>query len=110
MTLAVQPRFVPTLTEIVAPPELPRSLALSDVNASVETLPEALAHRISERVKLALESSLRTAVSKLIAQQMEALTPLLVEEVERLVREAVTKALEQEDVAAQTVPVTPPPG
>ena len=102
MTLSVPPRFVPTLTEIVSPQQPFQSSASPDVAAPVEDFTEAMLQRISKHVNLVLETSLRDSVRNLVSKQMEALTPLLMDEIERLVRDSINRAVEPDASSAQT--------
>lgn len=104
MTRSVPPRFVPTLTEIVHP-QLPLQTPLvADTATPVVPLPEAMVQRILQRIDLVLETRLRDSVSQLVLKQTQALAPLLREEIERLVRESVSQAFEQEYGSVQIPP------
>ncbi|MEO7400746.1 MAG: hypothetical protein ABIV07_08265 [Polaromonas sp.] len=104
MTRAVPPRFVPTLTEVVHP-QLPLPTPLvADAATSVTHFPEAMVQRILQRVDLVLETRLRDAVRQLVLKQTQALTPLLREDIERVVRESVSQAFEQESGSLQIPP------
>ena len=100
MSLSAPPRFVPTLTEIVAPQE-PLHIA---VDASISLAPgpgesasAARVRRILQRVDLVLEARLQDAVTQLVTEQMQALVPLLRNEIRQVVRESVRQAFEQEN-------------
>lgn len=90
------PRFVPTLTEIVqrsGDAEIP----VEPGNAlDTEAFQRQLVQRILQRVDVTLERRLREAVGKLILEQTQTLAPLLREQIEITVREAVSLALAQE--------------
>jgi len=87
------PRYVPTLTEVVKGPATAGSAApgLSE---------EQLVHRIMQRVDLTLERRLREAVATVVLEQTRSLGPVLREEIELVVRQAVSQALEEELAAA----------
>lgn len=93
------PRFVPTLTEVVhAPPgATPAPPAAGTVHGMTE---EQWVHRIMQRVDVALDRRLREAIASVIVDQTRNLAPLLREEVEAVVREAVAQALADEMNAA----------
>lgn len=97
------PRFVPTLTEVVhAPPvATPAPPAPGSLQGMTE---EQWVHRIMQRVDVALDRRLREAVATVIVDQTRNLGPLLREEVEAVVREAVAQALADEMAAASRVP------
>lgn len=90
------PRFVPTLTEVVhAPPAAtPPPLGVHGITE------EQWVHRIMQRVDLTLDRRLREAVATVIVDQTRNLAPLLREQVEAVVREAVADALADEMNAA----------
>lgn len=90
------PRFVPTLTEIVQPGLSLQTPPAVDATVPVADDPEAMIQRILQRVDLVLETRLRDAVRQLVQAQTQALTPMLREEIERLVRESVSQAFAQE--------------
>jgi hypothetical protein len=90
MSSRVPPRYVPTLTQVVASgaepsPESP--IALSQ---------EQLIQRVMRRVDLMLERRLREAVAAAVIEQTRAIGPLLRDEIEAVVRETVAQAFEQE--------------
>lgn len=85
------PRYVPTLTEVVAPPDADtattRPAALED---------EQLVHRVLQRIDLTLDRRLREAIASVVLEQTRALGPLLRDEIEAVVRETVSQALADE--------------
>lgn len=87
------PRYVPTLTEVVKAPAgaSPAESGLSE---------EQLVHRIMQRVDLTLERRLREAVASVVLEQTRSLGPVLREEIELVVRQAVSQALEEELASA----------
>lgn len=94
----VPPRFVPTLTDVVAPgmsqPQGQFSEPVSPV--SFGQLEDQMVHRVMQRVDLVLERRLREAVGQLILAHTQALGPRLREEIELVVRESVSQAVAQE--------------
>ena len=99
---SVPPRFVPTLTEVVQP--TPTTMAtqapVSDNGvgpvALAAELEEQMVQRVLRRIDLTLERRLREAVGQLILEHTQTLAPRLHEEVERVVRQSVNQAFEQE--------------
>jgi hypothetical protein len=95
MATRTPPRFVPTLTEVVQSGPTP-------VPGSLPTLTqEQLAQRVLQRVELTLDRRLREAIAAVIVEHTSALTPLLRERVEGVVREVVAEALSEELLARQ---------
>lgn len=99
----VPPRFVPTLTEIVQPTPAPSSLApaLAPDEAVVprafsDKEQDLMVQRVLQRVELVLERRLREAVGQLILEHTQTLAPRLREEIELVVRQSVSQAIEQE--------------
>ncbi|MBX3652764.1 MAG: hypothetical protein KF686_01165 [Ramlibacter sp.] len=88
----VPPRYVPTLTDVVrtSGPRAP------DAVASVEGMQEQIVHRVMQRVDLSLERRLREAIATLVLEQTRNLGPLLRDEIETIVRAAVSEAVAQE--------------
>lgn len=93
MASRTPPRFVPTLTEVV------RSGAGARADAGVSQ--EQLVQRVMQRVDMALERRLREAIAATVLEQTRALGPVLREEIELAVREAVSQALADEIAAGQ---------
>jgi hypothetical protein len=92
MATRTPPRFVPTLTEVVqgrteAAPESP-------------FLEDQLVQRVLQRVDVTLERRLREAIATVVLEQTRALGPALREQIESVVRQAVTQAL-AEEIASQ---------
>lgn len=94
------PRYVPTLTEVVVKAS---GLVASPASGLSE---EQLVHRIMQRVDLTLDRRLREAVATVVLEQTRSLGPLLREEIELVVRQAVSQALEEE-LAAASKPARP---
>ena len=111
------PRFVPTLTEVVAvaPPPVPAHAvtpsvwgALHDAftppqpadgapsGADIVLQQESIIHRVMQRVDLALEERLREAVASVVLEQVRVMAPRLRDEIEMVVREAVSEAVAEE--------------
>ena len=85
------PRFVPTLTEVV------RSGAAASTKAEGGGLTqEQLVQRVMQRVDIALERRLREAIAATVLEQTRALGPILREEIELVVRDAVSQAFAEE--------------
>ena len=93
------PRFVPTLTEVV------RSGVSSTASKSDAGLTqEQLVARVMQRVDLMLERKLREAIAATVLEQTRALGPILREEIELVVRDAVSQAFAEEIGAAAKSP------
>jgi hypothetical protein len=92
------PRFVPTLTEVVhAPPVATPAPHAGPMQGLTD---EQWVTRIMQRVDLTLDRRLCGAVATVIVDQTRNLAPLLREQVESVVREAVAQALSDEIQAA----------
>jgi leucyl aminopeptidase len=63
---------------------------------SLEQMQEQVIHRVMQRVDLSLERRLREAIATLVLEHTRNLGPLLREEIELVVRQAVTEAVAQE--------------
>ena len=108
----IPPRFVPTLTEVVQPPDLlpDRPLivreSLTPVIATVDSLQleNQLVHRVLQRLDLILERRLREAVGQLVLEHTETLAPQLRVEIESVVRQSVSQAVAQEVASLQPPP------
>jgi hypothetical protein len=100
------PRFVPTLTEVVAmetqsvaPDRAPASDAQPQTQAparSAREIEEALVQRVLQRVDLILERRLREAVGQVILEHTETLAPRLRDEIESMVRQSLNQAFAAE--------------
>jgi hypothetical protein len=90
------PRYVPTLTEVVRSPTEP---APSAPSASLSQ--EQLIQRVMQRVDLTLERRLREAIAATVIEQTRSIGPLLRDEVEAVVRQAVEQAFAEELDAGQ---------
>ncbi|HEY8050321.1 MAG TPA: hypothetical protein VIE63_14195 [Ramlibacter sp.] len=89
MATRTPPKFVPTLTEVV------RGGATS-AKAEGGMTQEQLVARVMQRVDLMLERKLREAIASTVLEQTRALGPILREEIELVVREAVSQAFADE--------------
>ena len=90
MTRRIPPRYVPTLTEVVA-----EGTRMSEAASRLVT-PEELVQRLMRRVDLTLERRLREAVAAVVLERTRELAPVLREEIEAVVRETVAEAFVQE--------------
>lgn len=96
-SLSQPPRFVPTLTEVVQPAALAATNELETHATALTTqAAEMLVQRVMQRVDLVLERRLREAVGQLILEHTQTLAPRLREEIERVTRQSVSQAFEQE--------------
>lgn len=86
------PRYVPTLTEVVKAPE-----AAAQSGPSIEE--EAIVARVLQRIDLVLERRLREAIAATVLEQTRSLVPALREDIETVVREAVSQAVAEETEA-----------
>jgi hypothetical protein len=88
------PRYVPTLTHVVShnapPPAEPAPPAAAGLSQ------EQLVERLMRRVDLTLERRLREAIAAIVIEQTRSLAPLLRDEIESVVRQAVADAFEDE--------------
>lgn len=89
MASRTPPRYVPTLTEVVQAPTLARPplVGISE---------EQLVHRVMQRIDLSLDRRLREAIATTVLEHTRLLGPLLREDIEAAVRQAVTQALAEE--------------
>jgi hypothetical protein len=90
----MQPRFVPTLTEVVHVPVSPSASPQHEV-LSVEQQ-ELLIHRVMQRVDAAVSRRLSDALTELVSAHTARLIPLLHQEIEAVVRTCVSEAIAQE--------------
>ena len=94
---SLPPRFVPTLTEIVRPPQTPGEDETQGRSApDLLRFQEQMVHRVMQRVDLTLERLLRETVGRLVLEHTQALAPSLRDEIEIVVRQSVNQAFEQE--------------
>jgi hypothetical protein len=103
---SIPPRFVPTLTEVVGlSPMHVQALPMEQVTGGMAFpagLKAQMVKRVLVQVDLIVERRVREAVERLILEHTQALASRLCEEIEKVVRQSVTQALEQE--IAQTTP------
>lgn len=88
------PRYVPTLTEVVATPA-PAGVEPAGATGTA-ALAEEVVRRVLQRVDAMLERRLRESVAAVVIEQTQALAPRLQGEIEACVRQAVADAFEQE--------------
>jgi FixJ family two-component response regulator len=94
------PRFVPTLTEVVqGPPAAPAPAAAVPHQQMVD--------RVLQRVDLVLDRRLREAIAAVVVEHTHALTPLLRERIDAVVRDVVAEAVAEEMRARQRTGGTP---
>lgn len=94
------PRYVPVLTEVV---DTPAPAPAAAAPLGIEALEDELIHRVMQRVDVALERQLPDAVASMVLQHTHHLVPRLREEIEFVVRQAVSEA-----VAAELARRAPP--
>jgi hypothetical protein len=92
MASRIPPRFVPTLTEVVRPAAggaepAPPAPAVSQ---------EQIVQRVMQRVDASLERRLREALAAAIVEHTRTLGPIVQDEIEAVVRQAVADAFEDE--------------
>lgn len=84
-------RFLPTLTEIVAPGVVP-PLAIQPVPSVDAAVNEELIREIMRRLNATLETRLREALGALVLEQVQWLGPRLRHEIETVVRQVAQDA------------------
>ena len=89
MATRTPPQYVPTLTEVVR-----EGVAPSRTDGGLTQ--EQLVARVMQRVDLMLERKLREAIAATVLEQTRALGPILRDEIEGVVRQAVAEAFEAE--------------
>jgi hypothetical protein len=90
------PRYVPTLTEVV---NLPPSSTLTPATESPQDSSDAeqdLADRIIQRLMPVMQIKLREIVASVIHEEIRAMEPRLMQEVESMARQTVSQALAQD--------------
>lgn len=105
------PRFVPTLTEVVAPPDAdvepaerpaapspsPAPTSHGQPSAALsDALREQILHRVLQRVDMVLAARLALAVEVVVQEQTIALLPRLREEIGHVLQATVADALAHE--------------
>lgn len=91
MAQRTPPKFVPTLTEVVH--------GGTPARAEDSASQEQLVQRVMQRVDMTLERRLRESIAAAVLEQTRALGPILREEIELVVREAVSQAFADEIAA-----------
>ncbi len=97
-TTSAPPRFVPTLTDVVARPHSAHSATRYAAGGSdyAVSSDDQLLKRVMQRVDVVLERRLREAVGKVILEHTQELVPRLRTEIEALVKDSIAQALAQE--------------
>ena len=88
------PRYVPTLTHVVTH-AAPRGSVAQGREAPPEAQ-EELIERLMRRIDLTLERRLREAIGAIVLEQARSMGPLLRDEIEAVVRQAVADAFQDE--------------
>lgn len=88
----VPPRFVPTLTEVVRP----AAGAAEPAPPAPPVDQEQIVQRVMQRVDATLERRLREALASAIVEHTRTLGPILQDEIEAVVRQAVAEAFADE--------------
>jgi hypothetical protein len=98
MARRTPPRYVPTLTEVVHPQVVhPAPMPLAEAPAATPTVSqEDIVRRVMERVDATFEQRLREALAAAVIEQTRALGPMVRDEIEAVVRQAVAEAFERE--------------
>lgn len=81
------PRFLPTLTEVVQAP----TGGVHSIGASPD--PELMVQRILARLDGQLKASVQAAIQDMVREQLQVLEPLLMQEIELAVRQAVFESM-----------------
>lgn len=81
------PRFLPTLTEVVQPPNPPEQPS----QAPIDT--DAMVAKVMQAVAPHIENQLRELVSDLVQEQLRELSPRIQHDLEQMVRAAVEGAV-----------------
>jgi hypothetical protein len=93
------PGFLPTLTEVVSlPPDVDiriGRLPVSDVAATKAPVGAALTPQALQQLPGLLAAQLSEVTNRLLQEQLRALTPLLRQEIEQAVRQALAQAAHQ---------------
>lgn len=99
----LQPRFIPTLTEVVQlPADLSAQYAAAPVGiAEPDGLQAHLVQRVMLRVDVLLSQRINGAVAEVVHSHMQQMTPLLHQAIESTVYDAVCEAMAQE-LSSQT--------
>lgn len=89
------PRHVPTLTEVVQPPAA-SGTGVEPSKAAPALDQEEVVRRVLQRVDAVLERRLPEAIAAVVVEQTRALAPVLRDEIEASVRQAVAEAFDEE--------------
>ncbi len=81
------PRFLPTLTEVVRAP----ASAVHPIGAAAD--PEQIVQRVLQRLDGRLKASIQAAIQDMVREQMLVLEPIVMQEIEFAVRQAVRNSL-----------------
>ncbi len=96
-TSGTPPRYVPTLTEVVSlPPSstlTPATQSPADTPKDAVDMDQVLADRIIQRLMPVMQIKLREIVASVIHEEIRAMEPRLMQEVESMARQTVTQAL-----------------
>ena len=82
------PRFLPTLTEVVCAP----AGTVHPIGAAA-TNPEQIVQRVLQRLDGRLKASIQAAIQDMVREQMLVLEPIVMQEIEFAVRQAVRNSL-----------------
>lgn len=85
------PRFLPTLTEVVQPPTSTRSP--TPVMPDSEALSQLIMRRVEQVIEHRIQEEVDAMVQTLLTVQMQTLRSRLREELELVVRQAVSEGL-----------------
>ena len=85
------PRFLPTLTEVVPPPGLARTSAA--VMPDFEDVVQSVLQRVNLTIERRLLEEADALVRTLVTEQLQTLSPGLRQELEMVVRQAVSDAM-----------------
>lgn len=85
------PRFLPTLTEVVAAP--PASLPMAPTAPDLEEIVQSVMQRVDLLIERRLAQEVNAMVHALVAEQLPILHGRLRLELEHVVREAVSDAM-----------------
>jgi hypothetical protein len=91
------PRYVPTLTEVVRAGGESRP----DPGPGPSVSEEQMIERVMQRIDLSLERRLREAIAATVLEQTRSIAPMLRDEIESVVREAVSQAFAEELAASR---------
>ena len=102
-TTTTPPRYLPTLTDVVVrtPIAVPLSNDSTVASEPVVFNEAQLTQRIMQRVDVVLERRLREALGKVILEHTQTLAPLLRQEIQATIQDAVAQALAQETSQSQ---------